>query len=106
MTAKPTSCPMKVDMWCLPPGTRGRHGGGDLDAEDAARQRGGDALHPRTKIRSHGVALSLELLGSVLQCRGNLLLGTATLFRADLATLCPSLVASRRRRDPSRRRCL
>src|SRR5947209_15511785 len=106
MTTKPTSCPMNVDMSCLPPGARGRDRGGDFDAEDAARQRGGDGIHPRAKVRSHDVTLSLELLSSVLQCRGDFLLGTTTLFLEDLAALSPSLVASRRCRDPSGRQCL
>ena len=35
------------------------------------------------KFGSHGVALPLELLGSVLQRRGNLLLDTAALFLED-----------------------
>src|SRR6202012_1408557 len=102
MTANPMSCPMNVDIWCLP----SRDRGGDLDAEDAARQRGGEALHPRAKVRSHGVTLSLELLGCVLQSRGNLLLGLSTLFVDDLSALCPSLVASSRRRNPSRGQCV
>src|ERR1700733_11080745 len=101
MTANPTSCPMNVDISRLPPRTRSRDRSSDLDAEDAARQRGGEALDPRAKIRSHGVTLPLELLGSVLEHRGNLLLGTPTLIFEDLAALCPSLVASRRCRYPS-----
>src|ERR1700759_3063980 len=101
MAANPTSCPMNVDISRLPPRTRGRDRSSDLDAQDATRQRSGEALHPRAKIRSHGVTLPLELLGSVLEHRGNLLLGTRTFVFEDLAALCPSLVARRRCRDPS-----
>src|ERR1700742_227062 len=80
----------------LPPRTRGRHGGGDVDAEDAARQRCGDGVHPRAEVRRDRVAFALEVLVGLLQCRRNLLLSTAALFFDDRAALRTSLIANSR----------
>ena len=97
MTANPPSCPRNVDIRAYRPEP--------LAVTEVVistpRMRLANvveiAVHPRAKFHCHGVALPLQLLGSVLQRRGNLLLGTAALFLEDLAALC----AEPRRETPT-----